>query len=238
MKTSWMLPVLAAGLAGLSGTWAQDSTNGTSESPDETLLREAATRKAIISAPLSVDLEDVPLQRVLEMLAVRVGAGLALDGHITSEALRQPLTLKLEDCSVYAVLHWVFRKRDLAWAIDGSEIVVAPVKFIDPAAGNRHLEFIERTDRQWQQETRPRLDAARMTLDVSAVPLVRVIDVVARHAELNVVWEDGAEAFKSRRVSFKASSTTVAGTLDKLTAEAGLSWFLEAEAVLISASSR
>jgi hypothetical protein len=73
-----------------------------------------------------------------------------------------------------------------------------------------------------------------MSVDVADVPLGEVVDMVGEHAGLSVVWENDAEATRSRRVSLKADGAAIPQILDKLAASAGLSWSLEAEAVLMS----
>jgi len=238
MKTS-LLVLAVMGWCGfaarvLAEEQAGDAEKGAPLPPGSSTSKEASTRKAITTGKLSVDLQEVPFQEVLEMLASQARAGLGLDGHITAETLRRPITLKLNHSSIYAVLHWLFRKRDLAWAVDGIEIVVGPPEFIDADIRNRQIEFVTRTEETWRDLVRPKLNETRMSVDVADVPLGEVLDLVAGHADLSVVWENNAEPNRSRRVSLKADETAIPQILDKLAAEAGLTWSLEAEAVLMS----
>ena len=202
--------------------------------PEASVPKEAATRKAIATGRLSVDLQEVPFQEVIEMLASQARAGLALDGHITAETLRRPITLKLSNSSIYAVFHWLFHKQDLDWAVDGIEIVVGPPQFLDAGIRTRQIEFVTRTEQEWRRSAEPKLNETRMSVDVADVPLGEVVDMVGEHAGLSVVWENDAEATRSRRVSLKADGAAIPQILDKLAASAGLSWSLEAEAVLMS----
>jgi len=222
MRTPWLVLGLAACcvFAGTPAIAADSST--------------ALTQKALITRKLSIDLRDVPFQEALEMLTSQVGVALALDGHITAKTLRQPLTLRLRKSSVYAVLHWVFRKHQLGWAVDGREITVAPPERIDAGIRNEQMAFVARTEQRWRKEMAPRLNETRMSLDVADVPLADTIDLVAERAGLNVVWESDAESRRRQRVSLKLADVPVREILDQLTASAGLVWSLEGEAALIS----
>ena len=202
--------------------------------PGISASREAATRKAITTGRLSVDLQDVPFQKALEMLASQARAGLVLDGHVTDETLRRPITLKLTHSSIYAVLHWLFHKQDLDWAVAGIEIIVGPPKFLDPDIRNRQIEFVAQTEEKWRQSVQPKLNETRMSVDVADVPLGDVVSLVVEHAGLDVVWENDAEPKRSSRVSCKADGATIPEILDKLAVSSGLSWSLETEAVLMS----
>ena len=196
--------------------------------------RTRATQKAITSGKINVDLRNVPFQEVLQMLTSQAGVALALDGRIDDETLKKPLSLRLRKGSVYAVLRWVFRKRDLAWVVDSGEILVAPLEFIDSKVIERQKRFIERTEKTWREKAEPKLVATKMSLNVLRVPLANVLDVTAERAGLNVVWMKDAEDQRPRRVTLKVSETTVREILDKLTAQAKLSWSLESEAIVIS----
>lgn len=203
--------------------------------PKPDLVKDAAdTQRAIVAKKLSVDLRGVPLQDALGMLATTAGVGLAIDGHIEAEKLREPLDLKLERASVYAVLHWVFLKRDLTWVVRGRDVLVAPMNFIDPDVGNRHHEFVERTEDAWAAEARPRLAATKLSLDVSETPLDSVLRIVAERAGVGLVWTDGAEKSQTRQVSLRADQSPLTDILDKLAASAGLHWGLEAEAIVLT----
>lgn len=195
---------------------------------------EAATWKAITTSKLAVNLHQVPLQEALEMLISQAGVGLALDGRITDKTLRRPITLKLRNSSVYAVFHWIFRNGELSWGVDGREIVVATHESIDAGVKNRQLEFAERIETQWREGIIPKLNGMKMSLDMVDVPLECILGLVAERAGLNVVWEVGAEKQKRRPIGLKVSEKAVLELLDKLTAPAGLTWSLEAEAVLLS----
>jgi len=196
--------------------------------------RSTATRQAITTRKLSIDVTHVPLQELLEMLTSQAGVGLALDGKITAEMLRMPLSLKLRDASVYAVLHWIFRKHELAWAVDGGEILVATADGIRPDVAARQEEFVRKTEKRWRDAATPGLTGTRLSLNVVGVPLVRLLNLVAERAELNVVWEEKALGQRGRRITLDVSEMPVREILDKLAAQAALTWSLEAEAIFIS----
>jgi hypothetical protein len=234
-----LLALAVVGCCGFAGSVLAEDRSGDAPKPAPapprtSASKETSTRKAITTGKLSVDLKEVPFQEVLEMLASQARAGLALDGHITAETLRRPITLKLNHSSIYAVLHWIFRKRDLAWAVDGIEIVVGPPEFIDADIRNRQLEFVAQTEEKWRELVTPKLNETPMSVDVADVPLGEVLDLVAGRAALSVVWENDAEPNRSRRLSLKVDETPIPQILDKLAAGTGLTWSLEAEAVLIS----
>jgi len=196
--------------------------------------RSAATRKAIVTRKLSIDVVNVPLVEVLEMLTAQAGVGLSLDGKISDKVLRAPLSLKLRGSSVYAVLHWVFRKRKLTWVVDGPEILVAPAEGIKPDLRTRQEAFAHKTEKRWRDVATPKLAETRMSLNMVRVPLVRLLDLVAERAGVNVVWEEAAERERGRRITLNVEKMPIREIIDKLTAQAKLEWSLEAEAVVIS----
>ena len=231
MKTPCLVLVMAGWFA-FAGPTAGEV--GTTSSRCIGTDHTAATQRALLNRNFSIHLKGVPFHDALEMLAAQAGVDLALDGRITAETLRRPLTLKLRKSSVYAVLHWIFRKHNLAWAVDGREIVVASPEFIDAGVRNRQIEFAEETQKKWRRQILPKLEARRMSVDVSSVPLARLLTVIAERAKLNLVWETDAETHRGRRVTLKIADATVREILDKLLTPAGLAWSLEAEAVVIS----
>ncbi|HUW57744.1 MAG TPA: hypothetical protein VMZ92_13980 [Planctomycetota bacterium] len=192
-----------------------------------------ATRRAVTRGKFSINLKGVPFHDALEMLTAQAGVGLALDGRITAETLRQPLFLKLTKSSTYAVLCWIFRKHNLAWAVDGREIVVAAPELLDAGVRNRQIEFVQRTEETWKQQVLPKLEATRMSVNVTEVPLDRILSVVAERAGMNLVWETDAEGHRTRHVTLSITDAPVRQVLDRLVAPAGLAWALEAEAVVI-----
>ncbi len=194
----------------------------------------AATQRALVEKKLSIDLKGIPLQDALGMLATTAGVGLAIDGHIEAEKLREPLELKLERASVYAVLHWVFLKRDLTWVVRGHDVLVAPPRFLDPDVANRHNEWVTQTEDAWEASARPKLSATKLSLDVSEVPLENVLRIVAERAGMGLVWANDAEKSRRRQVSLKIADASLADVLDKLAAAAELDWGLEAEAIVLS----
>ncbi len=194
----------------------------------------AATQRALVAKKLSIDLKGVPLQDALGMLATTAGVGLAIDGHIEAEKLREPLDLKLERASVYAVLHWVFLKRDLTWVVRGRDVLVAPLRFIDPDVANRHNEFVTQTEDAWEAEARPRLAATKLSLDVSEMPLENILRIVAERGGVGIVWAADAEKSRRRQVSLNVTDASLKDIIDKLAASADLDWGLEAEAVVLS----
>ncbi len=196
--------------------------------------RTSATQRAILDRKFSINLKGVPFHDALEMLAAQAGVDLALDGRITAETLRRPLTLKLRKSSVYAVLHWIFRKHNLAWAVDGREIIVAASENMDAGARNRQIEFVEETEKKWKRQVLPKLEATRMSVHVTDVPLERILNLLAERARLNLVWETDAERHRGRRVTLKIADAPVRRILDGLLATTGLVWSLEAEAIVIS----
>ena len=196
--------------------------------------RADATRRAVTAGRFSIHLKGVPFHDALEMLTTQAGVGLALDGRITAETLRRPISLKLKKSSTYAVLHWIFRRHNLAWAVDGREIVVASPELIDAGVRNRQIAFVRQTEKTWKQQVLPKLEATRMSVNVVEVPVERVLKVVTEQAELNLVWEADAEGDRHRRVTLRVTDVPVRQILDRLVAPTGLAWSLEAEAVLIS----
>ena len=196
--------------------------------------REAAAWKAITTRKFAADLRQVPLHAALEMLTSQAGVGLSLDGRVTHEALSVPLTLKLKKGSVYAVLYWIFHERNLAWGVDGREIVVAAPQDIDPGVTNRRMEFVASWEEKWRESIQEKLNRITLSLDLADVPLVRIVERVAERAGLDVVWKTETEGQKAWRASLKISDASVPQILDKLTAPAGLAWALEAEAIVIS----
>ena len=226
-----LLICLFVGIAGADAPNAEPAeTVPRKTSPSKT----AATQQAITTRRLSIDVKDVPLLDVLEMLTSRAGVGLAVDGRVTSETLAKPLSLNLRQGSVYAVLHWVFRKRDLAWAVDGEEVVVGPADTMKDRITTEQKKFVRRVEKAWRKKAEPKLDESRLTLNMAGVPLVRLVDLVAERAGLNVVWEKGAEAHRGRATTLKVSDAAVRDILDSLTKQAKLQWSLEAEAIVIS----
>jgi len=228
MKTRCLVLVLAGCLAFGGGA---PTEGGPSSQPQD---HTSATQRALLNRKFSINLKGVPFHDALEMLAAQAGVDLALDGRITAETLRRPLTLKLSKSSVYAVLHWIFRKHNLAWAVDGRTIVVASPQFMDAGVRNRHIEFVRQTEKTWKQRVLPKLEATRMSVHVSSVPLAPLLTVVAERAELNLVWETDPETHRTRRATLQIADATVREILDKLLTPAGLAWSLEAEAVVVS----
>ena len=204
------------------------------EPPKPDMIKDAeATQKALLSKRLSVDLKGVPLQDALEMLATAAGVGLAIDGHIEGEKLRETLDLKLERASVYAVLRWIFLKRDLAWAVRGHDVLVAPPRFIDADVANRQNEFVAAAEDAWEKEAGPKL-AQKLSVDVADVSIENVARIVAERAGVGLVWTEGIEKARAKLVSLKVEGAPLSDLLDRLAASADLHWGLEAEAIVFS----
>ncbi len=211
-------------------------------------VKDAAyTRKVLVLKRLSVDLRGVPLQDALEMLASAAGVGLSIDGRIEGETLREPMDLRLDRASVYAVLHWTFRRKTgpgpsttsgaldpFSWAVRGRDVLVAPLKFIDPEIVDAQNAFAQSTQDAWEAEARPALAATRLSLDVSETPLEQVLRIVAERAGVSLVWAEGAEKSRARPVSLNIEGASLADILDKLAASANLHWGLEAEAIVLT----
>ena len=60
------------------------------------------------------------------------------------------------------------------------------------------------------------------------------MSLVARHAGVNLVWDEAAEPAGKQRTVLKVSETPVGEILDALAARAGLQCSLRAEAVVVS----
>ena len=193
-----------------------------------------ATRQRLLANRLSIDLRGVPLSDALEMLASAAGVGLAIDGHIKGEALREPIDVRLEKASAWAVLHWVFLKRDLTWAVRGRDVLVAPLRFIEPDVVARQNEFLERTEDEWEATARPKLTGTKISMDLSEVPIEHVLRVIAERVGMSVVWTTDAEPSRRHPISINFADITLADLLDKLAVLADLHWGLEAEAIVLS----
>jgi type II secretory pathway component HofQ len=192
-----------------------------------------AVRKALLENRLSVDFQGVPLYEVLELLSLHARFGLVVDGHVSDERLKQPVVLKLQDASVYAVFHWLFRGEDLTWAVDRDQILVAPYKYIQPEAWNPHVDFVDATEETWRAKTSQALGTQRLSVDLDDVPCESALRVVAERARLNLVLAPGIERSLRRRIVLKKGDAPVSEILDALTAGAGLAWSLEGEAVYV-----
>ncbi|HUU43567.1 MAG TPA: hypothetical protein VMY39_02905 [Planctomycetota bacterium] len=203
---------------------------------DADASKTADTQQTLTSRKFSIDVIDVPLVDVLEMLTSRAGVGLTVDGRVTAEALRKPLTLELRESSVYAVLHWVFRKRELAWAVDGPQVVVGPVDAMKEEVRREQQAFVARVDAAWRRKAEPVLDEVRLSLDIAGVPLVRAVDLVAERARLNVVWEPDAEPLRGAPTTLKVDDTSARDILNAFARQTKTRWSLEAEALVISAA--
>ena len=160
--------------------------------------------------------------------------GLAIDGHIEAEALREPIDVHLEKASAWAVLHWVFLKRDLTWAVRGRDVLVAPLRFIDADVVARQNEFLERTEDEWEAKARPKLTGTKISMDLSEVPIEHILRIIAERVGMSVVWTTDAEPSRRRPFSLNLADATLSDILDKLAAATNLHWGLEAEAIVLS----
>ena len=111
---------------------------------------------------------------------------------------------------------------------------MAPLRFLDADLANAHNEFVDRTEDEWERRIRPKLSETKMSVDVSEVPLERILELIAERAELSLVWAQGAEKSKAQRANLNVTGMPVAQILDSLTSQAGLDWGLESEAIVIS----
>ena len=151
------------------------------------------------------------------------------------ESLQKPISLRLQDSSLFAVLHWVFKRQNLAWAVEGDGVVVAAPEFLDHAAGREQARYVKETEDNWLKLARARIANEKLSVDIrSKVPLARILDLVARRAKLNVIWDDKAKRLRKKMVGLRSTDTSVETLLTQLTEPAGVKWHLEAEAVVIS----
>ncbi len=203
------------------------------EKPDAVTDAESC-RKALLARKISVDLKGVPLGDALEMLASAAGVGLTVDGHIEADKLAEPVDLKLDRSSVYAVLHWVFYKRDFAWAVRGREILVAPPGLMDPDVATKQNEFAGAAEDAWMETARPKFEKTKLSVDVSGVTVDEVAEIIAQRAGVGLFWAPGTEKLRTRPVEFKLEKTSLLDLLEKLSASSDLDWDLQAEALVFS----
>ena len=160
--------------------------------------------------------------------------GLTIDGHIPGDKLAEPIDLTMDRASVYAVLHWIFLKRDLSWAVRGRDVLVGPLSFMDPDVVARQNRFVEATEDAWEAAVRPKFLATKLSIDVSGVPAEGVARIVAERVGVGVVWAPGAEKSRTCPGEFKLEKATLGEILDKLAATLGVEMGLEAEAIVFS----
>jgi hypothetical protein len=196
--------------------------------------QETDVRQALLHTRISVDLKDVPLYEVLEMLAMRAGVSLSVDGRVSSDMLRRPVTLKLERVMVYSVFHWIFRRDNLVWVVTGNEIRVTAPELAPRDALIEQGGFAERTEAQWYNAKLAELSKRKMSVEVAEVPFERVMSTAAEHVGFNVVWAPGTEKFKRKPVTVSIIDHSITALVDDLTTAAGTGWLLEMEAVVIT----
>lgn len=202
---------------------------------DDFESRSAATRKLLTRRKMNIDLRAVPLQDTLEMLAVQAGIELRLHGRMNKESMQKPVSLKLENSSLFAVLHWLFKRQNLAWAVEGDGVVVAAPEFLDRAAGREQARYVKETEDNWLKIARARIANEKLSVDIrSKVPIARILHLVARRCKLNVIWDEKAKPLRKKMVGLRLTDTSVETLLMRLTEAAGVKWHLEAEAVVIS----